>query len=137
MLKRIYLSILSALTFSSITTPAFAEGKFLSVEDAHSLAQKGELTLIDIRTPDEWKNSEIPEFAELLQLQRDDFVETIIKKSKSNPDSPIALICRSGARSTHAIKMLMEAGIKDIYNVKEGSLGWKAKGLPTTPYNLE
>ncbi len=137
MLGRLLFSMLSALTLSSISTFAFAEDMNLSVEDAHSQAQKGKITLIDIRTPGEWQKTGTPEHAEMVQLQRDDFVETIINKSKANPNIPIALICRSGGRSTRAIKILESAGLSGVYNVKEGSLGWQAKELPMSPYTPE
>jgi rhodanese-related sulfurtransferase len=57
--------------------------------------------------------------------------------------APVVLICRSGVRSLEAGKALIEAGVKDIYNVAEGfegqmdekhhrsSLGgWRYHGLP-------
>jgi rhodanese-related sulfurtransferase len=57
--------------------------------------------------------------------------------------APVVLICRSGVRSLDAGKALIEAGVKDVYNVAEGfegqmdekhhrsSLGgWRYHGLP-------
>jgi rhodanese-related sulfurtransferase len=57
--------------------------------------------------------------------------------------APVVLICRSGVRSLEAGKALIEAGVKDVYNVAEGfegqmdekhhrsSLGgWRYHGLP-------
>ncbi len=57
--------------------------------------------------------------------------------------APVVLICRSGVRSLEAGKALIEAGVKDVYNVAEGFEGqldekhhrsalggWRYHGLP-------
>ncbi|HLE93727.1 MAG TPA: rhodanese-like domain-containing protein [Sulfuricaulis sp.] len=57
--------------------------------------------------------------------------------------APVVLICRSGVRSLEAGRVLIKAGIKDVYNVAggfEGALdehhhrsskgGWRYHGLP-------
>jgi rhodanese-related sulfurtransferase len=57
--------------------------------------------------------------------------------------APVVLICRSGVRSLEAGKALIEAGVKDVYNVSEGfegqldekhhrssQGGWRYHGLP-------
>ena len=57
--------------------------------------------------------------------------------------APVVLICRSGVRSLEAGKVLIEAGVKEVYNVSEGFEGqlddthhrsalggWRFNGLP-------
>ena len=57
--------------------------------------------------------------------------------------APVVLICRSGVRSLEAGRVLIKAGIKDVYNVAEGfegaldehhhrssKAGWRYHGLP-------
>ena len=57
--------------------------------------------------------------------------------------APVVLICRSGVRSLEAGKALIEAGVKEVYNVSEGFEGqldekhhrsalggWRHHGLP-------
>ncbi|MHB8742748.1 MAG: rhodanese-like domain-containing protein [Sulfuricaulis sp.] len=57
--------------------------------------------------------------------------------------APVVLICRSGVRSLEAGQVLIEAGIKEVYNVAEGFEGqlddkhhrsalggWRHHGLP-------
>ncbi len=137
MFKRIITFLVSALTLSSVSVIATAETKLLSVEEAHSQAAEGKITLVDIRTPNEWQSTGTPEHAVMLQYQREDFIEEILNKSKANPDKPIALICRSGGRSTRAAKALQDAGLNNLYNVKEGAQGWQAKELPMNPYTTD
>jgi len=137
MFRRIIIFFLSALALSSTSSLAIAETTLLSVEEAHSQAAEGKITLVDIRTPNEWQSTGTPEHAVMLQYQREDFIEEILNKSKANPDKPIALICRSGGRSTRAAKALEDAGLNNLYNVKEGAQGWLAKELPMSPYTTD
>ena len=57
--------------------------------------------------------------------------------------APVVLICRSGVRSLEAGKVLIDAGVKEVYNVAEGFegqlddkhhrstlAGWRFHGLP-------
>ena len=57
--------------------------------------------------------------------------------------APVVLICRSGVRSLEAGKLLIEAGVMEVYNVAEGFegqldekhhrsalAGWRFHGLP-------
>jgi rhodanese-related sulfurtransferase len=43
--------------------------------------------------------------------------------NESEKDVPILLICRSGNRSLEAGKVLIEAGIENVYNIDEGFEG--------------
>ena len=43
--------------------------------------------------------------------------------NESEKDVPILLICRSGNRSLEAGNLLIEAGIKNVYNIDEGFEG--------------
>ena len=64
-------------------------------------------------------------------------------KESSTDDVPIILICRSGNRSDEAGKVLIEAGIRNVYHIDEGFegkldenhhrstlCGWRFHGLP-------
>jgi rhodanese-related sulfurtransferase len=127
----------SILTGSNLS--AQAETRQMDVETAYDLASNGQIQLIDIRTPSEWEAIGVPAYAATVQLQAPDFVSTIKDKSEENPDTPIALICRSGGRSARAIEILEKAGIQDLINVYEGvegkdkTSGWINKGLPLQP----
>jgi rhodanese-related sulfurtransferase len=61
----------------------------------------------------------------------------------ANGAAPVVLICRSGVRSLEAGRALIEAGLKEVYNVAEGFEGpldeshhrstlggWRYHGLP-------
>ena len=48
------------------------------------------------------------------------------------PESPVAIICRTGNRSkTVGTYLVKEHGYQNVYNVTGGIVGWLAKGNPT------
>ena len=114
----------------------YYSGEELTPEEAHALATGGEITLIDIRRPDEWDLTGSGEGAKRLDMRRDDFITELEKLVAGNRNAPIALICARGVRSDRMSKRLTEAGFTRIIDVPEGMLGsgagpgWLKRGLP-------
>lgn len=90
--------------------------------------------LIDVRTLAEWNFVGIPDISEtgrelrLVQwttfpdgTANSDFVAEASKGLE--PDQPILLLCRSGARSMAAATALEAAGFAEVYNVSAGFEG--------------
>jgi rhodanese-related sulfurtransferase len=121
----------TGLEYAGAVTPA----------EAHRLAQAGAATIVDVRTPMEFRDvGHIPD-TPLVVWPRDGgpedlhrFVEEI--RAGFEPTRALLLICRSGVRSHHAAHLLAQAGFTRAYNVLEGfegaapGQGWKAAGLP-------
>jgi len=131
---------LAPVSFWAMMTPA-TSGEELSVAEAYAKAASGEVVLIDIRRPDEWRNTGIGEGAQMLDMRRDDFVAALTTLVGGDLDAPIALICARGVRSAAGMtKRLSEAGFTGIMDVPEGMLGsragpgWLASELPTQAY---
>ncbi len=72
-----------------------------------------------------------------------DFVAEVKRLTDSDPERPVAIICRSGRRSVEAGEALEAAGFKDVINVRYGFEGerdeqmhrntlngWRVDGLP-------
>jgi rhodanese-related sulfurtransferase len=118
--------------------PAY-EGGNLTVEQAHEAARMGDVLLIDIRTPREWKATGIAEGAIPIDMRRQDFVQELARAGAA-PDRPVALICARGVRSARLGAALSAAGFSKVINVPEGMLGsragqgWVRKGLPITEW---
>ena len=124
--------------------PAMADD-VISSREALARVEKGEITLIDVRSVDEWRKSGIPRGAKAISLHDPDgmagFVAKVTTALKGQKDQPIALICARGVRSTRAEWALGRAGFKRILNVREGTLGnridgpgWFAQNLPVEVY---
>lgn len=116
------------------------------VDDEHAV-------LIDVRTQAEWQSIGVPDTSEIGRDAR--FVHWTDEQGVPNPyfldlatdgldpDTPILLLCRSGARSNAAAELLTAAGYTQAMNVIAGfegppgpnghAGGWK-DSLPHTNY---
>ncbi|MEE9375016.1 MAG: rhodanese-like domain-containing protein [Rhizobiaceae bacterium] len=110
--------------------------EFMSVEKASNLSKAGKIYLIDIRHPDEWKQTGIPASAAPISMHVSGFLDKLAKLTGGEKDAKIALICAHGNRSTYISNELEKRGFTSIINVAEGMLGsgkgagWLAAKLP-------
>ena len=111
-------------------------GDSIAPDVAHQNAIAGNITLIDIRRPDEWNRTGSGEGANRLDMRRDDFVVALNEIVDGDKAAPIALICARGVRSSRMSNLLIKAGFTNIIDVPEGMLGsaagpgWLERGLP-------
>ena len=85
------------------------------------------LHLIDVREPHELSICSL-DGAELIPLRT-------LPSEVSRLDSAreIVVFCRSGQRSAHAVKFLMDAGFRKVRNLAGGVLAWSDEVDPTMP----
>jgi rhodanese-related sulfurtransferase len=127
---------LCAACLVAVSIAAVAAGPTLSAPDALEKSRAGEITLIDIRTPREWRQTGIAEGALPIDMRSKTFVQKILAAVDGDKDAPIAIICRTGNRTTYTQKALRQMGFTNVYNVKEGMAGsgsgpgWVRRGLP-------
>ena len=104
---------------------------------AHDLARKGEIVLVDVRTPNEWKRTGLPEPALAISLQDPQFLPKLEKAVGGDRRRKVAFICASGARSAQVALALKQYGWENTINVAGGMTGsrntpgWIQLGLPT------
>ena len=84
------------------------------------------VTLIDVRTPEEFAQGHI-EGAVNLNVEGPDFATQI---GQLDPAAVYAVYCRSGNRSQVAVAAMAQAGIPGIYELESGIVGWQEAGLP-------
>ena len=89
------------------------------------------VTLVDIRRPEEWKQTGVVPGSNMITLftsrggVNPDFVSQL--QRVSSPDKPVVLICRTGNRTRAGSTMLVkQLGYKSVYNVTHGITGWIA-----------
>ncbi len=110
-------------------------GATMTPAEAHAAAGAGEILLVDIRRPDEWAKTGVPEVAEALDMRDSAFVDKVLAARRSD-DQPVAVICARGVRSARLARRMTDAGITPVIDVPEGMLGsgagpgWLARGLP-------
>lgn len=141
--QRLTVAAAAALILLSISACSPEAGPTLTASEAFEKAQVGQLTLIDIRRPDEWRQTGIAEGALRINMVHPQgvtgFVQQVGAELDGQRDTPIGLVCRTGNRTTHMQKALQEAGFTQVYNIKEGMVGsaagpgWIARGLPVEP----
>ena len=119
-------------------------GPEISPAEAHRRAQAGEITLIDVRSPKEWRDTGTPEHALLITMHGkkgvDGFVRGVEAAMDGDKSKPVALICAAGGRSSRLQSQLEKQGFTTVFDVGEGvegglfAKGWKDRGLPLVPY---
>ncbi|MEZ5998755.1 MAG: rhodanese-like domain-containing protein [Hyphomonas sp.] len=100
---------------------------------AYDRARKKQLVLVDVRTENEWQGG-IAKGAHTVTLGDPSMVDRIYGLMKEDASQPVAVICRSGARSGRAAKQLADAGFTDVSNVRGGMMAWTSANLPTQMY---
>lgn len=86
------------------------------------------LLVLDVREPMEWETGHVPN-ATLIPLN-----EIAARWRELPQDTPLAIICEGGIRSSTAASMLQSYGLKNLYNVPEGSSGYRQGGYPLEFY---
>lgn len=89
---------------------------------------KKQVTLLDVRTPNEYNRGHIAG-AGLLNYYNSDFKKKLLLLAK---DKPVYLYCNSGNRSARAAKFLVDNGYKEVYNLQRGIMDWYRNSLPIT-----
>jgi len=98
----------------------------MNVEDfSKKTAESGVVTL-DVRTPGEFMTGHI-QGAQNIDFESGSFESQIESLDKNGT---YAVYCRSGNRSGQAVKVMQDAGFKNIYNLDGGVIDWANSGLP-------
>jgi rhodanese-related sulfurtransferase len=116
----------------------------LTAPAAAAAAAKGETTIVDVRSPREWRQTGIATGARAVSIHNPNgtraFVREMEKTVAGDKSRPVALICAAGVRSSRAARILSAAGFTNLQNISEGMLGrpdagpgWLKRGLPVTP----
>jgi rhodanese-related sulfurtransferase len=132
----------AALLSWGVAMPTSAEPpRIMSARAAHEAALAGDVVLVDIRTPEEWRETGIPASAHAIDTQMEPraFLQRLDVTAVGDRTRRIALICRTGNRSSYLQTQLTRAGYTNIVDVAEGvagsrsGSGWLKAGLPVRP----
>ncbi len=128
------LMLLSGAVFAQ-TNPAE-----VGAADAYALHQDGQITLIDIRRPEEWRQTGVAQGAKRINMVNpkglQGFAQEVYNAVGGDLNAPIVLICRTGSRTSRLQPILTQAGFTNVKHIPEGTLGnrtkpgWIAQGLP-------
>lgn len=90
---------------------------------ADELTRNGSHLLLDVREDDEWAAGHAPQARHVPLSQ--------VRTASLPTDRPIVAVCRSGKRSSKAVKALTARGL-DAINLTGGMTAWKKAGLEVT-----
>lgn len=137
-----FLAVVLAVTLS-VAACAPDNGPLLDAPQALALVQAGKLTLIDIRRPEEWRETGVAVGAVRISMAHVEgtagFVRQVGAELGGDRNAPVGLIGRSGSRSGRMQQALLDAGFTQAYNIRQGMAGsgagpgWIARGLPLEP----
>ena len=143
----VFLTVLGGVGALALATHALRAQDLPPTMDAPSAAGlpgAGGL-LVDIRTPQEQRESGTPKGAVEVPLQDDSlsfrrsFTDDVLAAAGGDTARPVALIDSNGRRSAFAARLLASQGFTQVFSVGEGLFGsnlgpgWVARGLPVDP----
>lgn len=92
----------------------------IRADEARRLIDAGGLTLLDVRTPDEFARLGHVPGARLLPVDLIAAAPAVLPED----GGPVLVYCEHGVRSAHAAAMLAEAGIAPVYDLAGGMSVW-------------
>lgn len=118
-----------ALALALLCNVTFAEDKTVTHVDAQAakkLVMEGKVTVVDVRSPDEYKEEHIAG-AKNVDFFAEDFSKELEKLDKAKP---YLIHCASGKRSTSSLKTFEKLGFKNLFHLDGGFNAWKEAGNP-------
>jgi len=93
-----------------------------------SRAGQGEIEIVDVRTPMEFRQVHAQQASNTPLNALD---PQAVMKSRSQPaEEPLYVICKSGTRGAKAQQKFIDAGFTNVVNVEGGTDAWVSAALP-------
>ncbi|WP_452223617.1 rhodanese-like domain-containing protein [Lacinutrix chionoecetis] len=131
-MKKALTVLLLAVLFTSYSCSKKTESVItvVSVEEMETLLALENVQLVDVRTPEEYKEGHLAS-AQNIDFNSPTFEEDIDKLDKNKP---VILYCKSGGRSAKCADRMQEAGFKLIFDLKDGFTKWQYQTLDLKLY---
>jgi rhodanese-related sulfurtransferase len=135
--RRAFLAAAVALAIQTGATSALAKSHDIwTASEAFDALLQDQIRLLDIRTPEEWRETGVAQGAWPLNLYEQGFPERLLLARDLAEGRPVALICRTGNRSGRVMNSLRASGYSNFLDISEGMIGsgagpgWIKTGLP-------
>lgn len=114
------LAILALVTLLALGSPALAQQHYVARPSASEL-EAADVLLVDIRRPEEWKQTGVLPNAHLLTYEHFETPEAFLDALAPKLDGrPVALICRTGNRTNIAARALAERLDQPVIDIQGG-----------------
>lgn len=133
--------LLAALTLAAWPAEAQTSLPSVSVREAYERLKSGKSVLIDIRRPEEWKETGVAEGAITLDMTSPTFLDRLAALRREHAGKAIDIICRTANRTQRVQEILFRRGWSEIVNVRggmvgnPGNAGWLMERLPLMRIN--
>ena len=99
------LTVLSgAAVFGTYYLARADTARVMTPPEALVAAASGDILLVDVRRPDEWAATGLPQGSVGIDMRRSDFLEAVLA-AQQTPNQPVAVICMRGVRSARVTRM--------------------------------
>ena len=119
------ISVLSAVLLLAGCSTSSSSSDLTATEFSNKVTESGVITL-DVRTPGEFMAGHI-QGAINIDVEGTEFETEIAKLDKTQT---YAIYCKSGRRSSIAVKTMQNAGFNKLFNLTNGIQDWQAQNLP-------
>lgn len=129
-MKKILLLMAFVLVGAYVYSQRRSSARFESMNNAEfaTLIADTTVQLVDVRTPAEFAAGHIPE-AKNIDVRGDNFDREA--KATLSKERPVAIYCRSGARSKTAARRLAAMGYR-VYELNTGFMNWNGQRTEPT-----
>lgn len=129
-MKKILLLMTFVLVGAYVYSQRRSSARFESMDNAEfaTLIADTTVQLVDVRTPAEFAAGHIPE-AKNIDVRGDNFDREA--KATLSKERPVAIYCRSGARSKTAARRLAAMGYR-VYELNTGFMNWNGQRTEPT-----
>jgi rhodanese-related sulfurtransferase len=112
------------LLLAAGTAVAAPHREVTAVQAKQLLAEKKNMVLLDVRTPDEFRQARL-KGALLIPINELERRLAEIPKGR-----PVLVYCAVGSRSSLVARFLTARGYSEVYNMTDGIVGWYRNGYP-------
>ena len=122
---RIGCVLLCMLTFFTFKSNQSEKIQLISVSELKEVSKIEGIQLVDVRTPNEYKEGHLPEALNIDFLDKK-FEINIQQLDKTRP---VVVYCQGGTRSAKCASQLIANGFVKVYDLDHGFSEWKSSGF--------
>ncbi len=126
LIDNIWLVLAALLSGGALLFPSLTRAKgSLSTLQATQLLNRGKVSIIDVRAPEEFGGGHLRQSK---NIPLDQLGARIGELDKA---VPVLVVCAAGTRAARAAAQLRRAGFGEVYVLGGGFGEWQSQGLPT------
>ena len=124
---RLILTLIIGLAFAPVIGTAALAVDDISATDAWRQVKAGKLTIVDVRSPAEWRDTGVAKGAWKITIHGKErmagFLKQLLARTGGDRSRRISLICATGVRSDYTLRFLRRNGFINVSHIAEGMMG--------------